>query len=173
MFEWLARALMNLHQPHIRFNELSEEVKKCLSQGDGEAARRCYLKYRAAVLAPTERPEPRGKFLVDFASKFGARIDALYGKDGGRLRQCTSVAAGKAFVKRELNGKDSSISKLRAEMGTAGERELYGKDPSKASQLSSYSSFLANYHRASVVDDGPLSGMQLPGQYTGSRSGYL
>ena len=191
--ERLAAALEDLTQPHLRLKasiplewhlaasaalhsitptrstptqptcgspqDVRDEIANLLKEGRGNEAQACYVAYRAAALYPMAGTDGRGKLLQDWAKAWGPKLDGLCGKDGAKLKP--GAAYHGAFSK--------AISKLLGETRDEHDRRWQrgGREHTEMKKLSSYSSYLHKYDNRLLPNPGPLSALELPGQYTG------
>ncbi len=156
--ERLALALEDLTQPHLRLKDMTDEVLRLLKENKGEEAQQCYKEYKAVAIAPPA-PDGRGKLLLDWAKDWGPKLEALCGRDGAKLREGAKYSG--AFVKARAPLLQGARDEHERRWQRGGSQRL------AMTKLRSYSSFLADYHRAKVPNPGPLSALELPGQYTG------
>ena len=138
---------------------MRDEISNLLREGRGDEAQACYAAYRAAALAPKRGADGRGKLLQEWAKTHGTKLDSLCGKDGAKLRQGAAYAS--TFNKES--------SKLCTEHKAEHEHRWKGggNEYREMCKLSSYSTYLHKYHGSKLTNPGPLSALELPGQYTG------
>ena len=130
---------------------MRDEIATLLKQGRGEEAQACYVAYRAAALHPEAGADGRGPLLLQWAKSWGPKLDQLCGKDGAKLKQ--GMAYHSAFTK--------ACSKLCSDA-----RDEFNRRGA-SNKLSSYSAYLHKYDHRLLLEPGPLSALELPGQYTG------
>ena len=138
---------------------MRDEIATLLKQGRGEEAQACYAAYRAAALHPEAGADGRGTLLQEWAKAWGPKLDQLCGKDGAKLKQ------GKAYLSAFTKACNKLLEEAREEWAKAWGRG--GREHDAMKKLSSYSSYLHKYDHRLLPEPGPLSALELPGQYTG------
>ena len=138
---------------------MRDEIVTLLKQGRGEEAQACYVAYRAAALHPEAGADGRGTLLQEWAKAWGPKLDQLCGKDGAKLKQ------GKAYLSAFTKACNKLLEEARDEHGRRWGRG--GREHLAMKKLSSYSAYLHKYDHRLLPEPGPLSALELPGQYTG------
>ena len=138
---------------------MRDEIATLLKQGRGEEAQACYAAYRAAALHPEAGADGRGTLLQEWAKAWGPKLDQLCGKDGAKLKQ------GKAYLSAFTKACNKLLEEARDEHGRRWGRG--GREHLAMKKLSSYSAYLHKYDHRLLPEPGPLSALELPGQYTG------
>lgn len=139
-----------------------------LEDGDGQEAAKRYVAERKAWLQPRKRAgsreDQRGSLLIAFADEFGKDLDAACGADGAKLVK--DPAGTCKALKRLLSAK----GRLEHHGLADAVRSKTKQRDYNASELKSYSAFLARYQRADFAGSrSRLAAIELPGQYTGDR----
>ena len=137
---------------------MRDEIATLLKQGRGEEAQACYVAYRAAALHPEAGADGRGTLLQEWAKAWGPKLDQLCGKDGAKLKQ------GMAYLSAFTKACNKLLEEAREEWAKAwGHKHKHVA----MKKLSSYSAYLHKYDHRLLLEPGPLSALELPGQYTG------
>ena len=139
--------------------DVRDEIVKLLKEGRGNEARACYAAYRAAALYPKAGTDGRGKLLQGWANTWGPKLDEVCGTEGVKLKQ------GAAYLSAFSKASGKLVQDARDEHDRRWRRG--GREHNEMRKLSSYSSYLHKYDNRLLPNPGPLSALELPGQYTG------